>query len=219
MASTIAGQDGEKRQKKDAVGWKTRRGATVGRARLGGEARTSMTRWTVKQPSVQSILRSSPQSSHTTMLISRCRPFSLQTRAYAAVASRPARPSGRRKLPSIGLDHVTYRVIVDLSDRPLIHYSSFRDSVCCRYGRTSSELSTVCLIIRTCSGFSLTFQDIPPSPTRDELHRYARAEFERNRNVTDLVSLNQHPVLLHTDRALDTHKISDIGILACRLLA
>lgn len=31
--------------------------------------------------------------------------------------------------------------------------------------------------------------NIPPSPTRDELHRYARAEFERNRNVTDLTHI------------------------------
>ncbi|KAJ5473456.1 hypothetical protein N7475_003022 [Penicillium sp. IBT 31633x] len=29
---------------------------------------------------------------------------------------------------------------------------------------------------------------IPPSPTRSELHKYARDEFERHRNVSDLVS-------------------------------
>ncbi|KAJ5747881.1 uncharacterized protein N7511_009577 [Penicillium nucicola] len=30
---------------------------------------------------------------------------------------------------------------------------------------------------------------IPPSSTRNELHNYARAEFERHREVTDLVRL------------------------------
>jgi hypothetical protein len=30
--------------------------------------------------------------------------------------------------------------------------------------------------------------EAPPSPTRDELRSYARHEFERNREVTDLVS-------------------------------
>ncbi|KAH7059014.1 complex 1 protein-domain-containing protein [Macrophomina phaseolina] len=30
---------------------------------------------------------------------------------------------------------------------------------------------------------------IPPSPTRDELRRYARTEFERNRNVTDITHI------------------------------
>lgn len=30
--------------------------------------------------------------------------------------------------------------------------------------------------------------EIPNSPTRDELRSYARDEFERHRNVTDLVS-------------------------------
>ncbi|KAL3258573.1 hypothetical protein ABHI18_005946 [Aspergillus niger] len=28
--------------------------------------------------------------------------------------------------------------------------------------------------------------EIPSSSTKDELHRYARGEFERNRNITDL---------------------------------
>lgn len=31
--------------------------------------------------------------------------------------------------------------------------------------------------------------EIPPSQTRHELRRYARAEFERNRHVDDMVSL------------------------------
>lgn len=31
-------------------------------------------------------------------------------------------------------------------------------------------------------------KEVPPSSTRDELRSYARHEFERNRNVTDLVS-------------------------------
>ena len=32
--------------------------------------------------------------------------------------------------------------------------------------------------------------EIPDSPTRSELRDYARAEFERHRNVTDLVGLH-----------------------------
>lgn len=38
--------------------------------------------------------------------------------------------------------------------------------------------------------------EIPVSPTKYELRNYAREEFERHRNVTDLVSLARSVMLL-----------------------
>ncbi|KAB2579945.1 LYR motif-containing protein 2 [Lasiodiplodia theobromae] len=79
----------------------------------------------------------------------------LKLRTYASMASRPSRFGGRRKGPTIGLDHFIQRQRV---------ISLWRD------------------IIRA-------LNKIPPSSTRHELHQYARAEFERNRDVTDLAHI------------------------------
>lgn len=61
------------------------------------------------------------------------------------------------------------------------------------YGAKSSEhytvsaesISSIWLILFADS----LSQEIPNSPTRKELRDYARTEFERQRNVTDLVGL------------------------------
>ncbi|GAT25681.1 triglyceride lipase-cholesterol esterase [Aspergillus luchuensis] len=37
--------------------------------------------------------------------------------------------------------------------------------------------------------------EIPSSSTKDELHRYARGEFERNRNVTDLTGKSEFDMM------------------------
>lgn len=39
-----------------------------------------------------------------------------------------------------------------------------------------------------CSLLTISLPEVPKSPTRNELRDYARQEFERNRNVEDLVS-------------------------------
>lgn len=62
------------------------------------------------------------------------------------------------------------------------------------YGAKSSEhytvsagsISSIWFILRADS----LYQEIPNSPTRRELRDYARTEFERQRNVSDLVGLS-----------------------------
>lgn len=66
--------------------------------------------------------------------------------------------------------------------------------------------------------------EIPSSHLRDELRSYARTEFERNRGVTDVVSLGSFYLSLSnlcTDwDVIATHKISALGmhdlVLQCR---
>lgn len=53
-------------------------------------------------------------------------------------------------------------------------------------------------------------QGIPPSATREELRKYARGEFERNRNVTDIVSpLNATDITTLTFAA--SYPLLDLG--------
>ncbi|KKK26256.1 hypothetical protein ARAM_003341 [Aspergillus rambellii] len=78
-------------------------------------------------------------------------------RLLAAVS--PTRPSKLRK-PTISLDHFIQRQRV---------ISFWREIVRSLY---SDQLNVS--------------EEIPKSPTRDELRDYARHEFERHRNVTDL---------------------------------
>ena len=85
----------------------------------------------------------------------------------------------------------------------MTNISSFRRSGHWHSGETLCEPLTVrdyALHLNTvgCS----QDQGIPPSATREELRKYARGEFERNRNVTDIVGhLNAVHISLLTIRS------------------
>lgn len=58
--------------------------------------------------------------------------------------------------------------------------------------------------------------EIPPSSTRDEMREFARAEFERYRNVHDLVSIDALWLHANLGKALmlvttESHSVPDLG--------
>ncbi|KAJ5964379.1 uncharacterized protein N7479_004255 [Penicillium vulpinum] len=84
---------------------------------------------------------------------------------FLAAVSR-SQPSKLKK-PSISLDHFIQR------QRVLSLWREIVRALISTYAYPNS---------RTMHGWP----EVPPSSTRTELHRYARDEFERHRNVTDV---------------------------------
>ena len=69
--------------------------------------------------------------------------------------------------------------------------SSCKGRKCSRYGVILSAPPTVCLTRESATtelGCSSEWAEIPPSATKNETRGFARAEFERFRDVHDLVS-------------------------------
>ncbi|KAJ5465104.1 uncharacterized protein N7458_000790 [Penicillium daleae] len=102
-----------------------------------------------------------------------------QSLSLLAAISR-TQPSKLKK-PAISLDHFIQRQRV---------LSLWRDIV--RALHSMMTLDVVPLSLKTAYLIFILQLEAPPSPTRDELRSYARHEFERNREVTDLALTVSH---------------------------